>query len=303
VGGSGQTRTLHFARDFFSRGPSRKHIQTAQISDIELLAFDVAEADAAWQQRTLSRAISSLDNPDTSTRYGEAAEQALRFLDCPESVRELARQLTKPGGGARWNFTAGLLGARNQDLVLKELEARFTAPDAALTHDYLWLLGTMQSARTHVPLSPYPRNDAEKQKNWQIEQEKMYAGLNQADDALYQHAADSLALKQGAAKASTIATILVRPVGPHQTTRLPDAEIASAFPLLDERQQGTILESFSSRITSPSMTGPLEAILDKPSLSAVQSLRISALQTLLEVNPERGRVRILAEIREPPPTT
>ena len=157
---------------------------------------------------------------------------------------------------------------------LKELEARFTAPDAALTHDYLWLLGTMQFARAH-------------------------AELNQADDALYQRAADSLALKQGAAKASTIATILVRPTGPHQTTRLPDAEIASAFPLLDERQQETVLKSFSSRITSPSMTGPLEAILDKPSLLAVQSLRISALQTLLEVNPERGRDRILAEIREP----
>jgi hypothetical protein len=263
-----------------------------------VLEFDVAEADAPWQQQMLSEAIASLDNPATSQKNRDAAEQTLRFLDCPESVRELARQLTKPGDGDKWNFAAGLLGARNQDLVLKELEARFTMPDAALTQNYMSLLGRMQFAATHAPLPPYPQNDVAKQKIWQAQQEKMLAELNQADDALYLRAVDSLALKQGAAKASTIATILVRPRGPRQEIRLPDAEIASAFPLLDEQQQETILETFSSRILSPSMTGPLEAILDKPNLSGVL-LRTSALQALLAVNPERGRARILAEIREP----
>jgi hypothetical protein len=133
-----------------------------------------------------------------------------------------------------------------------------------------------------------------KQKDWQTGQAQRYAWLKQAYDALDQRAAESLVLKQNAAKASTIGAILA---GSHQV-RLPDAEIVSAFQLLDEEQQAALLQVFSSRIPLPSMTGPLEAILDKPKFSDV-SLRERALQTLLKVNPERGQARILAEIREP----
>jgi hypothetical protein len=136
-----------------------------------VLAFDVADADPHWQRETLSRSVAVLDNPTASAKAREAAEETLRFLDCPASVRELVRQLTKPGGGATWNFTAGLLGARDQDLVLKELEIRFAAPDAAPTNNYIWLLGKMQFARTHAPLPAYPTNDAAKQKDWQARQE------------------------------------------------------------------------------------------------------------------------------------
>jgi HEAT repeat protein len=86
--------------------------------------------------------------------------------------------------------------------------------------------------------------------------------------------------------------------GVDQLARLPDAEIAAALLLLDEKQQGTMLEFTSPRITAPSMTGPLEAILDKPKISDL-SLRVTALHALLKVNPERGRARLLAEIRKP----
>ena len=91
---------------------------------------------------------------------------------------------------------------------------------------------------------------------------------------------------------------LVRPDGPHGATRLSGHEIASIFLLLDEQQQEKILENFPSRLTSPSLTGPLETILDRPRLSAPM-LRISALPVLLTVNPQEGRTRILAEIRQP----
>jgi hypothetical protein len=72
-----------------------------------VLEFEVTEADAPWQRQKFYRAIALLDNPASSPKDREAAEQTLRFLDCPECVRELARQLTKPGGGHRWSFTAG----------------------------------------------------------------------------------------------------------------------------------------------------------------------------------------------------
>jgi hypothetical protein len=102
----------------------------------------------------LHHAIALLDGPASSQKDREAAEQTLRFLDYPESVRELTRRLTKPGDVHRWNFTAGLLGARDQDLVLKELEARFAAPDAALTPEYVSLLCTMRFALSHKRLPP-----------------------------------------------------------------------------------------------------------------------------------------------------
>ncbi len=144
-----------------------------------VLAFDVVDADPRWQQATLSRSVAVLGDPTASAKARESAEETLRFLDSPASVRELVRQLTRLGGGATWNFTAGLLGAHDQDLVLKELETRFAAPDAALTNDYIWLLGRMQFTRSHTPLPAYPTNDPAKQKDWQARQEQLGAELNQ----------------------------------------------------------------------------------------------------------------------------
>lgn len=262
-----------------------------------VLSFDVVEADAAWQKQTLSHAIAVLNDPSASATEKTGAEEALRYLDAPESVRELVRRLTKPDSGGTWNFAAGLLGAKDQQLVRKELEARFDAPDAALTDEYLFLLGDLRFAAMHRPLPPYPERDEASQKKWREIQEKRMADLNDSIDALYQGAVDALGGKQLTAKVSTIAAILSRPNGPHREITVPAEEIAAAFPLMNERQQETLL-MFTSRLESPFMVASLQAILAKPKLTN-PSLRLSALQLLQRIAPAAARKEILQEISAP----
>jgi|GEM_PF-3051141 len=263
-----------------------------------LLQFDVNYAGREWQEQTLAKARAQLDDPGASSEARAAGATALRFLDSPASVRELARQLTKPGDSETWDFTAGLLGARDQELVFRELEARLAVPDAAITQDYLWLLAHMTFARSHAALKPYPETDAEQQKKWLSDREELSGELTKTQDALYQRAADLIGVKRGAAKATTVATILLRPDGPHAATRLPEAEVASAFSGLTERQQATVLRLFWTHVKAPSMVRPLEAILDKDRIVNPE-LRVVALERLFDLDPEEGSARILAEIREP----
>jgi len=262
------------------------------------LEFDIETADAAWQQQTVARAAAVLDDPARAQSERTAAQETLRYLDCPESVRELARQLTMAGHeDNKWNFEAGLLGARDQDLVFKELEDRFFAPDAALGQSYLWLVARMEFARVSGKLPAYPKNDLAKQKDWQEAQEKLFALLKARQDAVYERAADAVALKQGAAKASTVAAVLRSSL--EQARKLPGEEIADMFPLLDRAQQELILGTLFDRVNVPAMAGPLAAILDQQDFPGGSLLRVYALEVLLQVNPQIGRERMLAEMRAP----
>ena len=77
------------------------------------LEFDVAEASPAWQAQTLGAAAATLHNAGSTPDEKRAAAHPLRFLETPDAVRELARQLGIPGDESRWDFVAGILGSRH----------------------------------------------------------------------------------------------------------------------------------------------------------------------------------------------
>lgn len=171
------------------------------------LEFDVVKADPVWQQRTLSQAVFTLSNRTASEEERRTAADTIRYLDTPDSIRELARLLTTLESPLNSDFSFGLIGARDRDLVLKELEARFTAPDAALTAEYMWLLGRIQFWGKHLTLAPYPQSDASKQPAWQAERDKVEAESDDIVRALYRQAEAALPGKNDAAKTVTAETI------------------------------------------------------------------------------------------------
>ena len=265
------------------------------------LEFEVVDASPGWQAQTLATALAVLR--DSASTYDEkrAAARTLRFLDSPDSVRELARQITAPGDDSRWEFVAGILGSRHRQEAVAALEAQLTAPDAAITQEFISALSETKFALDHQLLPPYPGDDPEPRKAWEARAQEIVKQYQQLQDDFYAQAARLAGSKSGTARAETVRTLLLRPAdgtGMRPVPGLPDAEIASAFALLTPREQSTLLQVFWERMKTPGIARALETVLDQPDRGD-EMLRAEALKRLYEVDPRVGRTYILAEIRRP----
>src|SRR5262249_2351133 len=154
--------------------------------------------DAGWQQQTLSTAVATLGVESSSDPEKAAALRALRFLDTPESLRELVVRLgTKDYA---WDATAGLAGSRDQRLVVQELERQMSAPDIGLSANYLYILAKLRTQLEHEPLPPYPQNDAAQRKIWEERAQKEWKDLERAQEEVFERAAALVPIKTGRAR-------------------------------------------------------------------------------------------------------
>jgi hypothetical protein len=266
------------------------------------LEFDVIAADLEWQEQTLAAAVSILDSTVSSDEERREAIRTLRFLDSPKSIQELAKQMGNLPDGRRFDCIAGLAGSRYQVQVVKELERQMTAPDTAITGDYLCTLTRLKLQLEHQPLPPYPEHDTQQQKIWRErmqEQEGQFADLQ---NALFDKTAALVSIKQGRARAETVEALLLRPAQGSEDvkplTALPDTEVASTFLALSADQQWTLLSSFWERMKLPAMAKVLETIAAEPEIRH-QMLRDAVLQRLYELDPAEGTPYILDEIKHP----
>ena len=265
------------------------------------LEFDVVEADPAWQAQTLGTAAAVLRDSASTPEEKKAAARTLRFLDTPDSVRELAHQLAAPGDESRWEFQAGILGSRHRQEAVSALDAEFAAPDAGITESLIFSLSETKLLLDHPPLGPYPSDDPEKQKAWSGRQQAIVKQHDRIQEELYARAAQLVSSKNAAARAETVNTLLLRPddgSGMQPLTGVPDAEIASAFALMTPQQQATLLQSFWERMKLPAMARALEGVLQHPDRGD-EMLRAEALKRLYDLDPREGRSYIVAEIRSP----
>jgi hypothetical protein len=266
------------------------------------LEFDVVEADAAWQQETLSSATAILNNDTNTAEQKTSAVRVLRFLDSPGSIRELVRLLGTYAERGHWDAIAGLAGSRYQSLVVSELEGGINSPDVALTQDYLYILGNLKIHLEHEPLPPYPEKDLAQQKIWREKNNERGNEWNQLEDALYEKAAAVAMSKSETARTETVRTLLMRPTREAGTAQplanLPADEVASAFLNLSPDAQWTVLSSFWARLKIPAMADPLEKIAREPDTKN-QMLRNLAIQCLYDLDPKVATPIILEEISHP----
>ena len=268
------------------------------------LEFDVAEASPAWQAQTLGAASATLLNAGSTPDEKRAAARTLRFLDTPDAVRELARQLATPGDGNHWDLVAGMEGSRHRQEAVAELEAQLAAPDAAITAEFLSALAETKFLLDHEgePMPPYPEQDKHEQEAWSARLDARLKQFGQLEDKLYAQAATLAGSKRGTARAETVRTLLVRPLRGFTDMKplsgLPEAEVAAAFVALTPRQQSEMLRFYWERLKTPAMAHALEAVLEHPDRRD-EMLRGMALQRLFELDPRAGRSYILAEIRRP----
>jgi HEAT repeat protein len=266
------------------------------------LEFDVVSADPAWQQQALSSATATLNMESSTAEEKNAALRTLRFLDTPASVRELVHLLGTHSDGSHWNETAGLAGSRYQSLVVRELEQQMSAPDTAVTGNYLYILAKLKFQLDHEPPSPYPEKDPQQQKSWTDRRQAEDKELMELQDSLYTRAASLVSGKRGAARAETVQTLLLRPSREPSDVKplagLPAEEVAAAFLNLSEDQQWGLLMSFWERLKDPAMTAPLKKVVQQPNMNH-QMLRDLALRCLYDLDPSEATPIILEEIKHP----
>ena len=83
--------TLYVATGRVSRrGPTKDEPLHLRSNSLE---FDVIAASPKWQEQTLAAAVSVLGSTASTDDEKREAIRALRFLDSPRSIRELARQM------------------------------------------------------------------------------------------------------------------------------------------------------------------------------------------------------------------
>lgn len=265
-----------------------------------VLEFDIVAADPAWQQQTLSSAVTTLSVESSTPEEKSAALRALRFLDTPESVRELVQVLGSDNSD--WNEIGGLAGSRYQSLVVRELEQQMNNPDIGLTGNYLYILTKLKFQLDHKPLPPYPARDAEGQKAWEEQGKTQGKEFAELQDALYEKAAGLVPSKGVRARAETILTLLQRPSQPPDDIKplaeIPPEEIASAFLSLSEDKQWGLLTFSRDHLEIPAMVAPLEQVATQPDLKQ-QMLRDLALRCLYELDANEARPIFLQEIMDP----
>lgn len=294
----------HYSLYVTSRRVSRR--DTTKDEPVELqsnsLDFDLVAADPAWQQQTLSSAVATLNIESSTGDEKTAALRTLRFLDTPESVRELVRLLGARSDGSHWNEVAGLASSNHQSLVVRELEQQMNAPDRALTADYLYTLAKLKFQLDHEPLPPYPEKDTQQQKAWNERRQAQDKDLANLQDALYNKAAALVSNKWGTARAETVQTLLLRPTREPSDIKplagLPPEEVASAFLNLSQDQQWGLLSSFWERLRVQAMTEPLKKVVEQPNMQH-QMLRDLALRCLYDLDPNEATPIFLEEIGHP----
>ncbi len=267
------------------------------------LEFDVVEASPAWQAQSVSAAAATLRGTDSTPEEKRAAARTLRFLDSPESVRELARQLATSDDGSRWDLVAGILGSQHRAEAGAALEAQLAAPGAAITADFPSALAETKVLSGRETMPPYPDQDEQQQNAWRARLEARVKQFGQLQDDLYAQAAALVGSKRGTAQAETVRTLLVRPAPDPSDWKPPyglsGMEIASAFGALAPPRQLELLQTFWEHMKTPAMVRPLEALVEQPDRRDSGMLRALAIQRLYELDPRAGRPHILAEIRRP----
>ena len=266
------------------------------------LEFDIVDAGPAWGAQTLAAAAAALRDAGNTPGERRSAVRTLRFLDTPDSVRELVHQLAIAGDENRWDLEAGILGTHHRREAAAELEAQLIAPDTAITSAFLNALAEIRFLLDHEPMPPYPAEDKVAQAAWSERQAARLKEFGQLEDELYARTAALVASKRGTARAETVRTLLLRPVRDPSTgtplNGLPEAEAASAFLAMTPREQSDLLQTFWERLKTPAMTRTLETVLDQPDRND-ETLRGMAIQRLFELDPRAARPYILAEIRKP----
>ena len=296
------------------------YAEPAQYAVSGMVEFEVVAATPEWTRQTIAASVGALKgaHPATQEAYDarDRAAQQLRFLDDPAAWQASLSLLPEEEG----TLLQGLESTRQPERVCELIQTRIPAPEQSVTSRYLWTVQQV-CARAHLPPPPPPQGPAGPLEARISATPPPAAAAPPIDPAMeaylrklgaYQAElgeksagalAASLSRKLGEAKTAAF-TALLEYVQQHQNPApswVPALirEFTGWWPSAGTPDQRHLLDLFANTIQSPEVVPLLESVLDRWKPGDYYEDVHSALSELNQIDPDRARARILAELGKP----
>lgn len=277
---------------FGSPGTYRLFVRSTRVSPAApkaATASNVVEieivSDPAWADRELAR-IEGILEKSTDREARLAARTALRFLTTARAARAMVDDLCAVPGKddvSRWPTQAGLFGSPHRADVIALMEKGLTAPECAVGPGYLHSVARLRSAGQTA-------TDAHAR----------------ATEAALTTLIEGLPKKSDDARATSLYTALAevaerRDPKPDPRTEALRHDLARVLGKLPEPALVGLLGYQWPMVRSTALASPLLALASeaRPQGGLLQSVSDLALERLIELDYDRAKTFILAEIARP----
>lgn len=128
------------------------------------VAFQVVEADSAWQDAQLAAAVKALDSGNAE--QARHAAHVLRFLGTEAATHELATRywsINREANGGDMMF--GLVGSPHRDMAIQEMRSAISDPQHPITREFLKTLSLLEAV-TADPQFRAASNSAQTQEQY-----------------------------------------------------------------------------------------------------------------------------------------
>lgn len=263
--------------------------------------FDVRPTDRGWQARQLEAAAQVLaGNPrdDVARR----AARTLRFLNTPDSVRQLAHLFwgVNAQQSAGWELLLGLQGSPFPKLVIQAMYAELADPQHPATAEFLSTLVQLQMSSDPGWRPPaFTQADGEASR---VFWERRNARTRELTSLALRKVAEALPRKQGTARALTILGMLSAGEKGSSGSGKLRAELAAVWDDLPRESQSEWILYRWPLIAGPEMLPALRrmAAAAAPPLRTSSGItRDAVLKHIHELEPEAGRALILQDALNP----
>lgn len=266
------------------------------------VSFEVVPRDAVWEATELEAARRILDARGSRIDRRKGCRM-MRFLGTDAAVDEMIHRYGANSGlGCDFDYMAGLFGAPNRDLVVRQMENGLRAADQPVTASYLRTLAKLSVYLAHPEFRPEQSREVKGRLNAGGEMSR-HSDLIEAASAVY---ADMLTAalpdKTNRARAITLAerqgTLSLSSSGSGST--VSREQLAAALLQLPAERQESLLGFQWPPVASPAMVPVLRRLVES-SPTASRSVPDLALRRLYELAPDEARPLILREIQNPRP--
>ena len=247
------------------------------------VSFDIAPADAAWEEATRRAATQAFDDAkDEEAR--SAAAPTLRFLATPAATKDMAARMR--GGPADFQLQMGLVGARDRNVAIAAMEAELPRADFPVTLSFLQTLALLHAKKDHRPDPQFVRRRS-------------------VEGALATRVAASLAAKEPAAWAMTLDALLEVawsfPAAAPPAWLLEIApQIGDALAKVPPEEAQQLLDYRWRRFGGPALLPALRALVDGS--GTPPDLRRAALARIAALDPDFFRAKVKEIIRSGAPS-
>lgn len=263
------------------------------------LEFDVHPASSQWQKEQLQAALHILNSSATNDEKHHAA-RILRFLNSEASTKALAQQFwglnqQQPAG---WDLMLGLFGSPYRQLAIDTMKAEISAPNHAITDDYLWALVRLEitSDPAWMPPTPKPSNPEQAQAFWKSYQTHQQELVSEA----VKLAVAALPAKASSARSLTIEGVLNAGANDPALVQSLRPALIAAWPDLPVDVRQNLIQNRWQLIGGPAMLPILRQIVDEPPPPArtmPAMTRDAALEHIYEFDPDLGRSLIYRDLQ------